>query len=126
MQVKFPGVPLLFGGRGKSSCDEPSADHCDGEQEGGQQIQERLRAGIEDVGDCSVNVTCRDPDQADDNANSANGKKCSTDNNQHSAGHRIPRREMPLAQFRTSKTVLSGTSRIGISLPVENYGPLER
>ena len=126
MRVKLAGVPLLSGGRGKRSCDEPGADHRNGEQERGQHIQERLGAGIEDVWDCSVNVACRDPDQADDNANSANGKKCSTDNNQHSAGHRIPRREMPLAQFRTSKTVLSGTSRIGISLPVENYGPLER
>ena len=91
------GVALLLCGHSESTGDKAGTDDRDDEEQGGQQVEESLGASVEYVRERSMNSTGNDPNQADDDADSADREKRCTDYNEHVAGHELPRRGMPLA-----------------------------
>ena len=91
------GTTFFFRGDRQGAGNETGADDRNDEEQGGQQVEESLGASVEYVRERSMDSTGNDPNQADDDANSADREKRCTDYNEHVAGHELPRRGMPLA-----------------------------
>lgn len=119
------GFSLLLSGCSEGSGDEAGADDRNDEEKGGEQVEERLGSGIEDVGERAVNSAGNDPNEADGDADSADREKRCTDNDEHVTGHGLPGERGRLRRVpEPDKTFCRTGSRIGISLPIEDYGPI--
>jgi hypothetical protein len=123
MRVQTARCTFFSGWCRKSSGNKACPDHGNDEQKGREEIQERFGPSVKDVRETALYPAGGEPYQPDDDADSTQGEKRCTDNDENVAGHKVPgeRCRLPNTPALGGRAPDPG-SGIGISFPIQDYG----
>jgi hypothetical protein len=123
MRVQATRSTLFPGRRRERSGNKACANHGNDEEKGREEIQERFGPGVKDVREIALYPAGGEPYQADDDADSTQGEKRCTNNDENVAGHGVPgeRGRLPNTPALDGRAP-DPVSGIGISFPIQDYG----